>query len=130
MSEITKCPDKGDLLEVINCPTNGSCRLYDMEPESMKHANDDVYGHKLVTEKYKTLDIGDHMVVLHFFSGPEFIRFIPRETIHDNVEGDLKGYAAYILYDEKLWATKVFKSLEEFYEVFKIVSSNTEAVQP
>ena len=86
----------------------------------MDHANDDVYDHQLVTEDYLPLAVGDRIMVVHFFAGPQFVRYVPRDTIHDNTDEDM-AYAAYVLHEEKLWATKVFSDIEDFYNVFKLI---------
>lgn len=114
--------------------------IFLLDSDAIKNSSDDVYHHQIVAkDSYITLLPGDVVMVVHFFKQPQFIRYVSPEPSKSVVKTtkkyissinnasssplpkELKGYIAYVLYREKLWATDVFSSLEEFLSSYQVV---------
>lgn len=125
--------------------------IFLLDGEALTNVSDDVYHHQIVAkDSYVALVPGDVVMVIHFFKQPQYIRYVSHEKnsankpttmrttkkyISTNVPlptrptsilpKELKGYIAYVLHNEKLWATDVFSSLEEFLSSYEVINNNS-----
>jgi hypothetical protein len=124
--------------------------IFLLDGEALNNISDDVYHHQIVAkDSYVTLVPGDVVMVIHFFKRPQYIRYVSHEKNSTNkpttmrttkkyistnvplptrptslLPKELKGYIAYVLHNEKLWATDVFSSLEEFLSSYEVIANN------
>lgn len=121
-----------------------------LDGDALSNITDDVYHHQIVAkDSYSALTPGDVVMVIHFFKRPQYVRYVYNETnsskrtipmkttkkyistnlpmtnrtSHALLPKELKGYIAYVLHNEKLWATDVFSSLEEFLASYEVISN-------
>lgn len=121
--------------------------IFMLDSEALRNSSEDVYHHQIVAkDSYITLLPGDVVMVIHFFKQPQFVRYVSPETTNTVVKTtkkyisstlnsvptsssssplpkELKGYIAYVLHKEKLWATDVFSSLEEFLSSYEVIQN-------
>lgn len=143
-------PSQGDLIRLKqSSPRDLANKLvkpliFLLDSDALKNSTDDVYHHQIVAkDSYITLLPGDVVMVIHFFKQPQFIRYVSLEPnksvvkttkkyISSTVSNtsppgplpkELKGYIAYVLYREKLWATDVFSNLEEFLSSYEVINN-------
>jgi len=99
-------------------------KLYDIE----------IYQHHLVSTNSITLDGSENLFLLHFFQGPEHVQYWPNSEISYiqkmfslNNNAVLKNpyyylCVAYILFENKIWATDIYPSIADFTYDFKIIT--------
>lgn len=128
-----KAPKPGDLIvSKVSSVTEGvwqpfpeplKNRLFAVSPSAIRQSVEDVYHHRIVAiDDWIRVDSNEVLLVLHFFNDPQFVQYA-KNTDPSESFADLKGYIAYVLFDEKYWATDVFDSLEDFFSVYKVVST-------
>lgn len=145
-----KVPQPGDLLRLKQSSARDLANklvrpmIFLLDGEAVNNITDDVYHHQLIAGKgsHVALSEGDVVMTIHFFNQPQYVRYTtpdPSKTVVTKttkkyiasspttqssnaiLPKELKGYIAYVLFDEKVWATDVFSSLEEFNSSYSII---------
>ena len=125
----TQIPHAGNILRLMDDSAKKD-HLFLLDPDAVKNTQEDVYHHQIVANlNFVKIETGTNLTVVHFFDQPQFIRYVPdfqhllskKKNKKNGSPNELRGYIAYVLYQDQYWATDVFESLEDFLKTYEVV---------
>jgi hypothetical protein len=127
--------ESGALIQAVVNTTDSSSsssnnlpiRLYKIPYEAVlvlhdnPHPDEETYQHHIVTDKFLHLTGQEYLYLVHFFVSPDYVQFYPNENKRKNSSLHYPC-VAYFMYDNSIWSSNVYKSVEDFLNDFKIVA--------
>ena len=122
--------ESGALVQAIISDQTNPLRLYKIPYEALlvlknEDSSEETYQHHLVTDKFLNLSGQEFLYLVHFFVSPDYVQFYPNESKRKNHPSlNLTHYPciAYFMFDNSIWSSNVYKSIDDFLLDFKIVA--------
>jgi len=123
---------------IVQARKDSTPRIYKMPFEALNILHDgfnnrngeEVYQHHLVTDKFLNLTGDEFLFIVHFFNSPSHIHYYPtsEELIKEHPStqqhlhaADHQTVVAYFMYDNAIWATEIYKTVDGFLLDYKII---------